>query len=59
MPLKPGDRNVVDNLRRRWPAELAKIDDEELAREYDYFSQSELYGNNDERFLEYIFLTDG
>ena len=49
-----GDDTVCANLRRRWPEELKRFSDLELAAEYSDFSMSELAGNNDERFLEWM-----
>lgn len=41
---------VVPNLRFRWKDELAKFSDNQIAEAYEHFSQSEDYGNNDEKF---------
>lgn len=54
-----GDDTVCANLRHKWPEQLKRFNDLELAAEYYDFSMSELAGNNDERFLEWIVATDG
>lgn len=45
-----GDAQIVENLRRRWPNELVKFTDKQVAQAYREFSQSEDHGNNDEKF---------
>lgn len=54
-----GDRNIVSNLRHRWSEELKKFTDEQIAEDYRDFSQSDYYGDNDARFLEWMGLIDG
>ena len=45
-------------LRTKWPNELARFDDVELGKEYAWFKASE-YGKDDDRFLEWLVMTDG
>lgn len=52
------DKNTISNLRSRWKAETAQLTDEELLAEYKDFSQSDWHGNNDERFLEWLGVTN-
>lgn len=40
---------ILPNLRGRWP-ELETWDDDKLAELYEWFSESEDYGNNDHKF---------
>lgn len=51
----------LDSLRSRWPKELERFSDAELAYEYSYFKESGIGScdDNDDRFLEWIFMTDG
>lgn len=53
------DANIVFNLRSRWPKNLKRFTDLELASEYSDFGQSEYFGNNDEKFLEWLNINDG
>lgn len=48
------DEAIVYNLRFRWPNELSEISDAELVNIYDCFAASDDFGNNDEKFLEYM-----
>ncbi len=48
------DKAIVTNLRFRWKAELAGFGDAHLASEYNDFALSDMYGDNDARFLEYL-----
>lgn len=48
------DDNLVYNLRFRWPVELDGFSDAELVNHYDEFALSDWFGNNDERFLEWL-----
>lgn len=48
------DEAIIYNLRYRWPRELANISDARLVNEYDQFALSELWGDNDERFLAWL-----
>lgn len=50
---------VLHNLRYRWVKELERYSDEQVASAYEEFSMSEDYGNNDEKFLEWIEKTEG
>lgn len=54
MATKLANENLVRNLRLRWTQELSCYLDGELIRMYDDFAISEDYGNNDEKFLEFI-----
>lgn len=54
MATKLANAMLVYNLRFRWPKELASIADNKLIELYDDFAISELYGNNDEHFLQYV-----
>jgi len=48
------DQNIVNNLRFRWREQLTPYSDEMLAEEYEAFGQSDMHGNNDARFLEWL-----
>jgi hypothetical protein len=48
------DNNIVYNLRQRWPNELEGLSDVVLVNEYDQFAMSEMFGDNDARFLEWL-----
>lgn len=48
------DNAIVSNLRFRWPKELEHLSDVALVNEYDKFAISDWFGNNDERFLDWI-----
>lgn len=54
MALSNGDKIIVGNLRFRWKDKLAHLSDEKLSEEYRDFGQSDMFGNNDERFLEWL-----
>lgn len=43
MKLTQGDKNVVSNLRGKYPTELATFSDETVAKAWRNFSQSEEY----------------
>jgi len=45
-------------LRIKWPNELERFDDVELGKEYAWFKASE-YGKDDDKFLEWLVMTDG
>lgn len=47
-------KNIVPNLRRRWPDELASFSDNQVAACYEDFSLSDDAGNNDERYFDVI-----
>jgi hypothetical protein len=47
-------RKVVENLRFRWPKELASLSDDKLFILYEDFLVSADYGNNDEKFPEWF-----
>jgi len=51
---KTADESLVHNLRHRWPTELAEYSDQKLVNEYDEFALSDDFGNNDEKFLDWI-----
>lgn len=46
--------NIVYNLRYRWKDELIHLTDEELLQIYEDFYFSDLAGNNDQHFLQYL-----
>jgi len=48
------DAAIVSNLRFRWPQELAEFNDVALINAYDDFVYSDMWGDNDERFLDWI-----
>lgn len=48
------DEAIVSNLRFRWAKELENYTDAQLVNEYDEFALSELFGDNDERFLQWL-----
>lgn len=48
------DESIVDNLRFRWAAELKDLSDANLVNIYDEFAASDMFGNNDEMFLEFL-----
>lgn len=54
MATKLANDALVRNLRSRWSKELEKYTDIELIQVYDDFATSEDWGNNDEKFLEFI-----
>lgn len=43
-------RNIVPNLRRRWPYELGTYSDDTIACLYEAFARSSDHGDNDARF---------
>jgi hypothetical protein len=49
-----GNQNIVRNLRFRWKKELEHLSDEELLKEYEDFGFSDMSGDNDARFLEWL-----
>ena len=53
------DKAKLDALRAKWPEEMARFTDRELAYEYSFFEHSAYYGDDDKYFLEWIVLTDG
>lgn len=48
------DETIVKNLRFRWPNELSAFTDQTLVNEYDDFAYSEMFGDNDALFLEWM-----
>ena len=53
------DENIVYNLRFRFKETIVEtLNDRELLNEYDSFAVSDWFGNNDERFLEWIKLRE-
>jgi hypothetical protein len=48
------DEAIIYNLRFRWEKELAEYSDAQIVNLYDEFALSEMWGDNDERFLEFI-----
>lgn len=51
---RAADEAIISNLRFRWADELKHMSDVELVNAYDEFALSEIFGNNDERFLEFL-----
>lgn len=51
---KDGDQYVVQKIRQRWPKLCIPFMDKQLAELYDNFSMSEDYGNNDEKFPQWL-----
>ncbi len=47
------DNALLDNLRFRWP-QLSDLSDQRLVNEYDEFAVSDMFGDNDARFLEWL-----
>lgn len=60
MATKLANTNLVYNLRERWKDELQQYTDHQLVTMYDDFcitvdiEGKPYYGNNDERFLEFV-----
>jgi hypothetical protein len=52
---KTSDKNIVENIRFRWPELASSFTDLQLAHLYSEFSISEDFGNNDEKFHEWLF----
>lgn len=48
MTLSNGDQNVVANLRYRYGGEIAEFTDEDIARAWRFFSQSDEYTGHPE-----------
>lgn len=48
------DNNLVYNLRFRWPKELESMSDVSLVNAYDTFAATDLFGDNDARFLAFL-----
>lgn len=49
----------VQMLRKKWPKELKRFTDQALADEFCYFKRSDYYTSDCDRFLEWVFMTDG
>lgn len=49
---------ILPNLRQRWP-KLKEADDNALAELYEDFSQSYEFGNNDEKFPDWVKMVFG
>lgn len=55
MTLSTGDLTTCSNLRQHFPRlDKTSWPDETLAEEYRTFSLSDMYGDNDARFLEWL-----
>ena len=52
--MKESDKNIVGNIRQRWSNLSTNFTDFQLAHLYSEFSQSEDFGNNDEKFHEWL-----
>lgn len=48
------DEALLYNLRFRWKEELKQFSDATLINEYDNFALSDMWGDNDARFLEWM-----
>lgn len=48
------NRQIVYNLRFAFKDRVAHLLDHELVAIYDDFALSDMHGNNDERFLEFL-----
>lgn len=48
------DEAICYNLRHTWGARVAHLSDTELVNEYDRFAMSDMFGNNDERWMEWL-----
>lgn len=48
------DEAILTNLRHRWPEQLAKFSDATIINDYDAFALTNWFGDNDERFLEWM-----
>ena len=48
------DDAIAYNLRFRWKKELEEVSDQKLVNAYDEFAMSDMFGDNDERFLEWL-----
>lgn len=48
------DEAILYNLRTRWPKELEHLSDQMLIDTYDDFARSDMFGDNDARFLEWM-----
>ena len=51
---KTADDNLLYNLRFRWKDAVAHISDAALINAYDEFSLTDMFGDNDARFLDFI-----
>lgn len=49
--MTPGDRNVVDNLRREYGQKIEQWSDEIIAKTWREFSQSDEYPDKDQKFF--------
>jgi hypothetical protein len=52
--MRAGDQNVIENLRQKFKDEIAHLTDDALINEYNEFSMSDMHGDNDKRFLEWL-----
>ncbi len=48
------DDNLLYNLRTTWKEDLAGYSDSHVINMYDEFAMSDMFGNNDERWLEWV-----
>jgi hypothetical protein len=51
---KMQDDAILYNLRHTWGEQVAHLSDAELVNTYDEFAASDWFGNNDERFMEWV-----
>lgn len=48
------DEAIVYNIRATWGALVADMSDQQIVNEYDEFAMSDMWGNNDERWPEWL-----
>lgn len=53
-PESTRNKQLVSNLRGRWPKECKRYTNAELVSMYDSFAISEDYGDNDAKFPEWL-----
>lgn len=51
---KAADANLLVNLRFAFGERVMKYSDQKLVNEYDEFAMSDMYGDNNARFLEWL-----
>jgi len=51
---RTADEAILRNVRFAFPKETAGMSDQAVVNAYDEFAMSELFGNNDERFPEFL-----
>lgn len=48
------DEAILSNLRTAYGAKVAGYSDQALVNAFDMFAVSAMFGNNDERFIEFL-----